>query len=336
VAFRAGALVVMVAVGSGAVLHLTGAPRGAAASSRAAGGAVTAPGAGAAPPGGASSASARPGKSSSDGVDRTVGAEKSAMAAPAPSTDLGDLATSAVRKAVKPIAAKAAGQVSVAVADLTTGVSAGYGAAGHSFVTASIVKADILAALLLQTQQAGHHLTTQEKTWAGTMIRNSDNAAADALYNRIGQAAGLNRANRTFGLTATKGGSGGRWGLTTTNAQDQLALLRTVFGDDSVLSSASRTYLRTLMGQVEADQDWGVSAAGDPKAESMLKNGWLPRTATGLWVINSIGMVQNDGHRMLVAVLSDGNRTQAGGISLIESVAAAAADALTAVLQAQA
>lgn len=47
-------------------------------------------------------------------------------------------------------------------------------------------------------------------------------------------------------------------------------------------------------------------AADDPAAAE-LKVGWLQRSATGLWVVNSIGSVERGGRRYLVAVLSDGN-----------------------------
>jgi hypothetical protein len=96
-----------------------------------------------------------------------------------------------------------------------------------------------------------------------------------------------------------------------------------VFGDDSALGEASRSYLGKLMGQVEADQRWGVSAAADESGWA-LKNGWLPRSTTGLWDINSIGRVTVDGHACLVAVLSNGHSTQAKGISLVEAAAKAA------------
>ncbi|MCF1600373.1 hypothetical protein L0P92_43595, partial [Streptomyces muensis] len=51
---------------------------------------------------------------------------------------------------------------------------------------------------------------------------------------------------------------------------------------------------------------------------------WLPRTATGLWDVNSVGRVTVDGRDCLVAVLSDGNATQAEGIALVEAAAVAA------------
>ncbi|MEW2400156.1 serine hydrolase [Streptomyces sp. NPDC046862] len=209
--------------------------------------------------------------------------------------------------------------VSVAVLDVESGVSAVYGKA--RFDTASIVKVDILATLLLQAQDAGRRLTAQEKTYATAMIENSDNASATALWKAIGQAAGLDAANERFGLTGTEGGDGPLWGLTQTTAADQLVLLQQVFGDDSELSEASRTCLRELMGRIAVDQDWGVSAAGSDFA---LKNGWLPRSTTGLWDINSIGRVTADGHDYLVAVLSDGNTTKVKGVALVEAAAKAA------------
>ncbi|KUM83691.1 MULTISPECIES: serine hydrolase [Streptomyces] len=217
-------------------------------------------------------------------------------------------------------------KVSAAVLDLESGDSAVHG--DGAFDTASIVKVDILAALLLRHQEAGTRLSAREKAYATTMIENSDNASASALWDTIGKAAGLDAANRTFGLTGTAGGDGALWGLTRTTASDQLTLLQQVFGDDSKLSEASRSYLQDLMGQIEADQRWGVSAAADGSGWA-LKNGWLPRSTTGLWDVNSIGRVSVAGHGYLVAVLSNGNSTQAQGISLVESAAKAAVSVFT-------
>ncbi|WAZ20551.1 class A beta-lactamase-related serine hydrolase [Streptomyces cinnabarinus] len=212
-------------------------------------------------------------------------------------------------------------ELSVAVLDMESGESAAFG--DGSFDTASIVKVDVLAALLLQAQDAGRELTSAEKTYATAMIENSDNASTSALWETIGRAEGLAAANERLGLTATEGGEGMLWGLTQTTAADQLTLLQQVFGDDSELSEASRAYLRGLMGRIAVDQRWGVSAVADG-SQWALKNGWLPRSTTGLWDINSIGRVTVDGRDCLVAVLSDGNATKAEGVALVEAAARAA------------
>ncbi|MFJ2172872.1 serine hydrolase [Streptomyces sp. NPDC087851] len=222
--------------------------------------------------------------------------------------------------------------VSVAVIDLKDGREADYGVgagkpgAGGTYDTASIVKVDILAALLLRAQDEHRALTTAEKSHATKMIKVSDNASATALWRAIGKGDGLDAANRRLGLTGTTAGSGALWGLTQSTAADQIALLSSVFGNgaDSPLTAASRAYVRGLMGGIAADQDWGVSAAGTATG---LKNGWLSRSATGLWDVNSIGRIEENGHSYLLAVLSRGSVSMKAGISLVEKAATTAVSA---------
>ncbi|MGW2729404.1 serine hydrolase [Streptomyces sp. NPDC001494] len=193
-----------------------------------------------------------------------------------------------------------------------------------AYDTASIVKVDILAALLLKAQDSGRALTAQERAQTKKMIEHSDNTAANTLWRRIGLAPGLKAANKRLGLTETQGGPGGKWGLTRTTSADQIRLLRAVFdtgqaattGSAPALGTASRAYVRTLMGQVADDQSWGVSAAGG--SGPALKNGWLQRDTTDLWDVNSVGRITAGGHHYLVAVLSDGNKTMKDGVSLVE------------------
>ncbi|MFD9033431.1 serine hydrolase [Streptomyces sp. NPDC059567] len=230
-------------------------------------------------------------------------------------------------EAVGPVAAASDGSVSVALLDLETGRSASYGGAGRTYDTASIVKLDILAALLLRAQDEGRAPTAAERTAAAAMMRHSDNASATVLWRSVGGAEGLDAANARLGLAETTGAAA--WGLTQTTAEDQLALLAAVFGADSPLDTDSRAYAAELMEGVVAGQDWGVSAAGDRPA---LKNGWLPRDSTGLWDINSVGRVTAGGRVYLVAVVSDGHATKEAGIGLVEDAARAAVSAVGAVL----
>ncbi|MFF8728539.1 serine hydrolase [Streptomyces sp. NPDC015171] len=263
--------------------------------------------------GAAAVSSAAPPAASSAGADEEASVEP--VTEPAADRD------ALLRAAMAKVAVPSGATVSAAVLAVDSGESAVYGDA--AFDTASIVKVDILAALLLRAQDAGRHLTAAERASAAKMIENSDNASATELWHTIGRAAGLDAANRRLGLQRTSGGEGELWGLTRTTAADQLVLLQQVFGADSELSAASRTYLRGLMESVEPDQRWGVSAAADGGSWA-LKNGWLPRSTTGRWVVNSIGLVTADGTDCLVAVLSNGTTTQPKGISLVEAAAKAA------------
>ncbi|MEU5645688.1 serine hydrolase [Streptomyces milbemycinicus] len=276
-----------------------------------------------------SSAAAPPSATASGGGTRggsgmeRVGREKGGASATPSAAAL----TAALTDALDAVADGTDGQFSAAVLDTGSAAGAVYGDGAYD--TASIVKVDILAALLLQAQDAGRRLTAQERSYATVMIQKSDNDAATALWQEIGGAAGLDAANKRLGLTETHGGQSGRWGLTQTTAADQLMLLRAVFatgaeGDKAVLSEPSRAYIQQLMGQIAEDQDWGVSAAADDAAGTRLKNGWLPRSATGLWVVNSIGRVTAQGRTYLVAVLSRGHKDMDTGVALVESAARAA------------
>jgi beta-lactamase class A len=259
----------------------------------------------------------------------TPAAAAQAMAAMPVVKMVGSAAQQALTAAVAPLARADDGQVAVTVDDLTTGTEAAYGGT-QEFVTASIVKADILATLLYQAQRSGQPLSSQDQALATTMIENSDNDAASDLYDDVGGAGGVDRANQVFGLTGTTAGTSPTWGLTSTTTDDQVQLLRLMFTQPSVLTDQSQDYIQGLMSHVETDQQWGVPAAADDGSPFLVKNGWLPDPTTGLWEINSIGQVFHDGQRMLIAVLSEGNDTEDSGISLVESVAQTAAGAMAA------
>jgi hypothetical protein len=238
-------------------------------------------------------------------------------------------AHAALTAALAPVLRSQTGSLAVGVTDLSTGVTASYHP-HELFHTASIVKADILATLQLQLQRQHAGLSLAEQQLATAMIEESDNDAASALWDTIGAAPGLGAANRTLGLLHTEPGPGGLWGLTATTITDQLALLAALTSAHSPLTAASRHYELGLMRTVEPGENWGVTAAAGPGSSPAVKNGWLPDgSQSGLWVINSIGVLRHDGQRLLVAVLSSGQPTEAVGISQVQAAARAAAASVT-------
>ena len=241
----------------------------------------------------------------------------------------GSAAADSLAAAVAPLVRADDYHVSVAVADLTTGQTAACDGT-QAFITASIAKADILSTLLYQSQNQGG-LSKREQKLATTMIEQSDNDAADDLYDDAGGASEIDAANQAFGLVDTTVGTDGYWGLTSTTADDQIRLLRQIFTAQSTLSPASRSYIEGLMGDVEPAEAWGVPAVADQGTTFAVKNGWLPDPTTHLWEINSIGEVTHDGQQMLIAVLSTDNDDYAHGIALVQEVASQAAAALATV-----
>jgi hypothetical protein len=224
-------------------------------------------------------------------------------------------------QALRPLVQSDAGQLAVGVVDLSTGARAVFDAA-RSFRTASLEKVDILAALLLEHQHSGTQVPVQQAALAAPMIENSSDQAATDLYQAVGGLAGMSSANTELGLTHTVMGPPGQWDLTKTTVSDQLRLLADLTARRSVLSSVSQDYELGLMGDVQASQRWGVSAAANAGTSYAIEDGWLADPA--LWVTNSMGVVDHDGQRLLIVVLASGQPTEAAGIELD---AAAAADA---------
>lgn len=283
---------------------------------------------GSASPSASATSSAKAGTSTAGADTASAPASSSATASSSPSATPDPSASLA--GAVSGLVSADDGHVSVAVEDLGSGTTAGYNVS-DDYVTASIVKLDILETLLYDDQQKGTSPTSSQRSLITSMIEQSDNDAALDLYDEEGRSPAVTAANKVFGLTDTTVDADA-FGDTTTTVNDQLVLLRQAFTGDSSLTSANRDYIQDLMSKVESDQRWGVSAAADDSGSSatdyMLKNGWLPRSATDLWEINSIGEVEHDGHEYLVAVLSADNETMDDGVDTVEKVAKAAVDGL--------
>ncbi|EWM16265.1 OmpA/MotB protein [Kutzneria sp. 744] len=234
----------------------------------------------------------------------------------------------ALAAAMAPLSAEKSGDFSVAVLNQDTGVTSVFNP-DETYATASIVKADILAVLLYQSQQQGTPLTDDEDTAATKMIEASDNDSATTLWDDVGSAAGMSTANAAFGLRDTTPGADDYWGLTTTNVADQLTVMNVLTSPRSVLDDASRKYAAGLMHEIEPDQVWGVSEAADPGTTPALKNGWLPIDSDNdLWAVNSIGQVSHGGHSYLVAYLSSSQPDEQTGIDQASAVCKAAVAAV--------
>jgi beta-lactamase class A len=211
-----------------------------------------------------------------------------------------------------------AGNITAAAYDIDTGRTYLY-RPGVREQTASIIKVDILATLLHETQARGG-LSGAEASVAQGMIEASDNDDATDLWNDEGGPPAVHAFDEAAGMTHTTPNLA--WGLTTTTPFDQLKLLRLVMLPGRLLRRSSRVFEYELMRHVIPSEDWGVSGGVGPGARVALKNGWLPRP--GGWQVNSIGQVAGSGRRYLLAVMTDEDPTENYGIATIERIAAAA------------
>jgi len=218
------------------------------------------------------------------------------------------------------IAAYVAGRadnVTVAVQDLTTNQIYQF-RPGLVENTASTLKVDILATLLGQAQAAGRSLTPEEQSLAVPMIEESLDSAADTLWTQLGPGA-VGVFERAAGMTATVPATDGVWGSTTTTALDRLAMIRALVEPNSLLTSASRSYVLSLMENVTPSQDWGATGGVPPGVTVALKNGFAVLNG---WQINTTGWVNGDGRDYLIAVLTNENVSEQYGIDTVNGVSA--------------
>jgi len=215
------------------------------------------------------------------------------------------------------------GTISAAVLDLNSGQEYLY-TPGQEGITASIVKVEILGTLLSQAQIQNRSLTPTEQSLATAMITQSDDNAATSLWNEVNGAPAVAAFDASVGMASTTPNVA--WGLTTTTAADQVTLLHELVVEHRVLTAASAAYELALMGSVEPDQAWGVSAGVGAGATVDLKNGWLPVGDT--WTVNSIGWVNGAGRDYVIAVLTDTDPDEGYGIDSISMISEAAWAAL--------
>jgi beta-lactamase class A len=214
-------------------------------------------------------------------------------------------------------------RVGLTVADPSLGLSCGLHRTSH-FESASAIKATIISALLYKVHGPGH-LTAAQRGLAWRMITQSDNAAASALWDEVGNA-GMQRFADAAHMSHTVLDDAA-WGLSQLTAQDELTLLTLLTTHGSVLSDTSRGYVLWLMSKVIASQRWGVPDGAPADVTVSVKNGWLPDPFTGRWHINSIGVFRSLGAyrsrhiSYQIAILTDGNRTESYGVGTVQAAA---------------
>ncbi|WP_189320154.1 serine hydrolase [Streptomyces flaveus] len=212
------------------------------------------------------------------------------------------------------------GTIAVGLYDRTTRTTCTL-RASSAYDSASVVKVTVLATLLWDARRQGRYLTQRETELATAMITKSDNSATSTLWRQLGvtKVKGFLAA---AGMTQTKPGANGYWGLTQITVRDEQKLLALVTARNSVLSDNSRAYISKLMGRVISSQRWGTPAGAPSSVSVHVKNGWLSRSTHG-WRVHSVGTFKGGGRDYMISVLTHGNSTMNYGITTIQGVARA-------------
>ncbi|MEU1006217.1 serine hydrolase [Streptomyces tibetensis] len=191
--------------------------------------------------------------------------------------------------------------------------------ASSAYDSASVVKVTVLATLLWDAKKSNRYLTDRENTLAKAMITKSDNAATSTLWKQLGMTK-IKNFLAAAGMTQTKPGTDGYWGLTQITVTDEQKLLKLLTAKNAVLSDNSRAYIVKLMGQVVSSQRWGTPYGVPSGVTVAVKNGWLQRSSNG-WRVHSVGAFKGGGHDYVMTVLTHGNSTMNYGIATIQAVA---------------
>lgn len=203
------------------------------------------------------------------------------------------------------------GAVSFAVVDSLGHLRSREGSRLYS--AASVVKAMLLAAELHRLAEAGSPVDEGTDSLLSSMIRFSDNGAADAIHARVGDEGMFAVAERAGMRGFTEAG---HWG----NAQiaaDDLALF---FHDlDAAFPRRHAAYAKELLGSVIPAQSWGIPEAAADEWGVRFKGGWLPDKAL---VHQAAELRERGGTRQIsIAVLTDAQPSFEYGVETVRGVA---------------
>jgi hypothetical protein len=181
------------------------------------------------------------------------------------------------------------------------------------YVSASVVKSMLLAAELGRLDAEGVQLDGATEQTLRAMITYSDNDAADAIYYRVGDE-GLYEVARAAGMERFD--VYGYWA----NAQITAADMAQMFAElDGLMPDRFREFGLGLLGSVIPEQSWGIPAAAGERWAVRFKGGW--RSTDSGQLVHQVAELR-DGDRLLsIAVLTDGQPTQAYGIETVRGIA---------------
>lgn len=171
--------------------------------------------------------------------------------------------------------------------DRASGRTVADGRAGQRTNTESTVKTWLAADLL---QQRGGKLTAYERARMTSMIRLSDDNAAEVIWRWMGADASIRRMIKVCGMTDTRVYHDW-WSLTQISSRD-LARLGTCILPGRYLDANESAQLFALMRSVDPSNAFGIQQAYPAGAgvRIAVKNGWTEHGGTGLWNVNCLGI----------------------------------------------
>ena len=217
------------------------------------------------------------------------------------------------------------GNVGVVVYDITHNIYYTDNA-NKQFIMASSAKVPIMLTLLDMTERQGREPDANEQELLATMIENSNNDSAQALFDEIGGAGPIASYMQRIGVTGISPNPDG-WGYSTVSPMAMVRML-TLLHSGSILTAPDRALALNLMENVEEDQQFGIGDTAPDGATVAMKDGWVP-APDGSWAMNSSGIITSGGKTWIIAVYTQEDDSLETGQTITEHVAAAVARLLS-------
>lgn len=186
------------------------------------------------------------------------------------------------------------------------------------FITGSSMKVPIMLTFFNMIERQGREPTSHERYLLRTMIENSNNDSASALYfGEIGGAAGVAGYMQRIGMSGLYPNPND-WGLSLISPRTMVDLLTRLYSG-SILTAHHRDLAFYLMEHVQADQRVGVGDTASIGATVAMKNGWVPGPH-GLWAVNSSGIVMESGETYIIAAYTQEEPSLAAGQTVVRRI----------------
>ncbi len=212
----------------------------------------------------------------------------------------------------------ATGWWSWAMQDTRTGKIYGSKNLGETNTTASLIKSWIAADFLRRSAEQGVTPSQARMDQVSTMIRDSDNEAAQSLWLAIGGAPAITRLINTCKLTDSSGYKN-LWSNTRLSPRD-ITRLGACIADGRAAGPKWTSYLLNEMRHVRGTGDFGVRKAFPTSEQKQIaiKNGWVDRQAAQEYHVSCLAI--GDGWTVGVMARYPINLDYTYGANICESV----------------
>lgn len=172
--------------------------------------------------------------------------------------------------------------------------------ANAQFIMGSSMKVPIMVTFFDMIERQGREPTAREMLLLTTMIENSNNDSASALYyGEIGGAQGVARYLQSIHITNLQPNPDA-WGYSLVTPQAMVKLLTDLY-EGTILTAQHRQMAFYWMEHIESDQQVGVGDTAPDGATVAMKDGWLPGP-DDLWAMNSSGIVMQGQETYIISV----------------------------------